>query len=89
MTEASLVLAVTVLTSIIKRWVYPKYGRIGTQVLAFALATIGATYYVYAKNIPGLQEIVTAAITLFSLSVAFYEVLLQYIPAFKGPPVTV
>lgn len=89
MTEAALVLAVTILTSFIKRWVYPKYGAIGTQVTAFVLALIGAIYYTYAQNIPGLKEVVTFAIGLFSISVAFYEVILQHIPIFKGPDVAV
>jgi len=87
MTEIALVFLVNAITSVVKRWIFPKYGKFGVQVIAFALATIGAVYYTYHNEIPGLQNVVAAAISLFSLAVAFYEVILQYIPLFKGPAI--
>ena len=77
--------AINILTSIVKRWIFPKWGAFGTQVFAFALALIGATYWMYSSQVPGLEAVVAGAIGLFSLAVTFYEVILQHIPLFKGP----
>ena len=80
-----IIFAINIVTSIVKRWIFPKWGAIGTQVFAFGLALIGAVYWTYSSQVPGLEAIVASAIGLFSLAVTFYEVILQHIPLFKGP----
>lgn len=84
MTELALVFSINVLTSFVKRWVYPKWGKTGTQVLAFVLALIGAMYYMYLKDNANVSTYVSAVIGLFSIAVAFYETILSKIPVFKG-----
>lgn len=74
---------VNVLTSVLKRWVYPRFGALGVQVTAFVLALIGAWYWLYGQNITQLSTIVTAAVALFSLAVALYEVILRHLPFFR------
>lgn len=66
-------------------WLYQKSGRVTTQVVIFMLALIAAVYYQYLAHIPGIQEAVQMAIILFSMAVAFYEVILRYFPFFSGP----
>lgn len=84
MSAIAIVFAVNLLTSLIKRWVVPNWGSFGVQAVAFGLAVIGALYYTYAEQIPGLTAVVSVAIGIFSLSVTFYEVILQRIGFFKG-----
>lgn len=79
--------ALNLLTSIAKRWIYPRFGVVGVQAFLFVLALIGAAYWMYKEQVPGLEAVIGAAIALFSMAVAFYEVLLQHIPVLKGPPV--
>jgi len=81
--SVGIALLINVLTSIFKRFVYPKFGRIGVQIVVFILALIGAVYITYGQQIAELKTIVTSAITLFTTAVVFYEVILQYIPTFK------
>lgn len=82
---AALVFGINILTSLIKRWVYPTFGAFGVQVVAFALAMIGTLYVLYGGQYPGLVQLVAAAGLIFSTAVTFYEVILQHIPAFQGP----
>lgn len=84
MSEVAIVFGVNVLTSILKRWIEPKFGKIGVQVTVFILALIAAVYLSYGKMIVGLSDVIAGAIGLFSLSVALYEVLLKHIGVFKG-----
>lgn len=84
LTVGALTFAVNILTSLLKRYIYPKYGKIGVQIVAFVLASIGAVYFTYLRHNQVFSEIVGAALGLFSLSVTFYEVVLQYIPWFKA-----
>lgn len=83
LTGAALVFAINVATSLIKRWVWPRWGAFGVQVVAFVLAGVGAFYVLYGGNYPGLQDLVLAAGGVFSLAVAFYEVVLQHLSVFK------
>lgn len=87
MTGTALVIVINVFTSIIKQWIYPKFGRVGVQIVAFVLALIGSAYYIYLKNIVSIETFVAGALTLFSLAVTFYEVILQYVPFFQAPDV--
>ncbi len=75
---------VNVFTSVMKTWVYPRFGKFGVQVVAFIFAVIGAWYVLYGQNIASLENIVAATIALFTLAVTIYEVILQHIPSFKG-----
>lgn len=84
MTEIATVFAINVLTSILKRWIEPKWGKLGTQVTVFILALIGGWYIMFGKEIITLSNLVGSGIALFSLSVALYEVLLKHIGVFKG-----
>lgn len=75
--------AVTLLGSILKRWIYPKFGKFGVQVSIFILAAIAAWFVIYGQHIANLMTLATGALAIFSLSVTFYEVLLSRIDFFK------
>lgn len=66
-------------------WIFQKAGRLTTQIVIFALALCAALYFQYGSLYPTLKETVQTAIVIFSLAVAFYEVILRYFPAFSGP----
>jgi len=87
LTPAALVFGINILTSVIKRWIYPTFGQFGTQVVAFILAAVGSLYFLYGGQYPGLTHLVAVAGVIFSTAVAFYEVILQHIPAFRGPDI--
>jgi len=82
-TGAALVLSINVIGSIFKRWVYPKYGKFGVQVMIFSFSLLAALYFMYKELIPGLENFIITALTIFSSTVTIYEVALQYFPAFK------
>lgn len=81
---AAVAFAVNIITSCLKNYIYPKFGKFGVQVTAFVLAAIGAVYVTYSPQLPSLVHFVEAAGAIFSLSVAFYEVVLSRISWFKG-----
>lgn len=87
-TATALVFVVNVITAVVKRWIYPTFGATGVQAIAFLAATIGALYAVYGGNYPGLVELVSAGLGVFSLAVTFYEVILSKFDIFKQPDVT-
>ncbi len=66
-------------------WIYKKAGRFTTQCVIFALALLAALWFQYSAGYPQLQGILTSAVVLFSMAVAFYEVILGYFPVFSGP----
>jgi uncharacterized membrane protein len=68
----ALAFLVNVLTSLVKNFIQPKFGSIGVQVFAFILALIGAFYILYG-----------AAGAIFSVAVAYYEVILNKISVFS------
>jgi len=84
MPQIALIFAINILTSVIKRWIAPKYGKVGVQVFVFLLAGIAAVYHIYAKNIPGVVEFISSAIAFFSLAVTSYEVIWSHVPFLKG-----
>ena len=84
LTAAALAFIINVATAVFN-WVFQKVGRVGTQVFIFVLALGAAAYSQYGSQFPTFQNDLTAAIVLFSLAVAFYEVILKYFPAFSGP----
>jgi len=83
MTELAIVFLVNAVTSFLKGYIYPRFGKAGVHVLIFISALVGALYVTYGNQYMSLQQIVAEAIGLFALAVAFYEVLLQYFPMFK------
>jgi hypothetical protein len=84
MVETSvIVLAVNILTAVARKWIFPKWGRLGVQVIAFVLALIGAAWVTYSGGFPGLIVIVEEGLKLLALAIAFYEVVLKYIPVFR------
>lgn len=83
MTEIAVVFAVNVVGSLFKKWVAPRWGKFGVQVLVFVGALLGALYLTYESALPGVKEVVTEGVKVFALAVAFYEVILSKFPAFK------
>ncbi len=80
---SALVLLVNVFNSVLKRWVYPKFGKFGVQITAFILSTLGSVYFLYGGIYPGLVDLLSATAIVFSTAVAFYEVVLSRIDIFK------
>jgi hypothetical protein len=87
LTAAALAFAVN-LGGAIFNWIFQKVGRVGTQIVLFVLATAAALWYTYGSQFPGLGQLLQMALVIFSLAVAFYEVLLKYFPMFSGPTTT-
>jgi hypothetical protein len=81
MIEAAAVFAVNVLSSVLKKYVMPRFGKTGVQVVVFALAMIAAVYMNYGASV---EYYVAQAIGIFALAVSLYEVLLSRITFFKG-----
>jgi len=83
LTLGAITLVINVATSLLKTYIYPRWGKLGVQIFAFNCAVIAALYVNYVGKFPGLEEFVLTAFGIFSLSVAFYEVVLQNISWFK------
>lgn len=83
-TVGALAFATNILVALLKKYVYPQYGAFGIQVVSFVLATIGAFFFMYGSQFPGLWNLVVAGGAVFSTAVAFYEVVFQRISWFKG-----
>lgn len=86
LTAISVVFAVNVLTSFLKKFVFKKLGSGGVQITVFVLALIGALYMTYAGQFPTIKVWIESALGIFSFAVALYEVILNRIPAFRGKP---
>lgn len=82
--SAAVLLLVNAATSFLKKWVYPRWGKPGVHALVFTLSMVVALYVTFGEKVPSLQIFVIASIGVFSTAVTVYEVLLQYIPMFKG-----
>jgi predicted PurR-regulated permease PerM len=83
LSAAAIAFVVNVLVSLLKRFVYPRFGSFGVHVVAFILAMIGAWYWIYGQNIESIATFVAGAFGIFSLAVTFYEVILKHIGFFK------
>ena len=83
LTTTALVFAVTLLTSFLRKVVFPRWGRVGVQVIAFVLALVGALYATYQGQFPVIVTWVKEALTIFASAVALYEVILKQIPVFR------
>jgi len=82
-TLGAITLIINVATSLLKQFVYPRFGKLGVQIFAFACALIAALYVTYKEQFPGLEEFIITVLAIFSMAVAFYEVVLQNISWFK------
>ena len=80
-TASAVVLVINVLTALLKKFVMPRFGRTGVQVVVFGLALVAAIYMNYGAD---YQVYVAEAALVFSVAVALYEVLLSRLPFFKG-----
>lgn len=85
LSAGALVLAINVLTSVVKRWIAP-LGTLAVHIFAFALATVGALYFLYGGQYPGIVHLAQTGALIFSTAVAFYEVVLQHVSIFKNAP---
>ena len=84
LTAAAITFLINVFTSLVKDWIYPKFGAFGVQIFVFILAIVGSLYVLYEGFYPGFKKTIEAAALIFSTAITFYEVLLKYIPWFKG-----
>jgi hypothetical protein len=84
MVETSIVVfLVNILTSALRKWAFPKWGRLGVQIIAFVLALIGALYMTYSGGFPSLVVWVKEGLKVLALSIAFYDIVLKNIPVFR------
>ena len=83
--EAVIVLGVILLTQIVKKYIYPKFGSFGVNVFAFLLALIGAVIYLYVYSIPTWQVIIERALQTLVYAVAVYEIILKKIGFSTAP----
>lgn len=82
--EAVIVLGVAVLTSLIKRFVLPRWGDTGIHIIAFLVSLAGVSIYSLTKVFPPFQVLVEQALNVLIVTVAVYEILLKKLPFFKG-----
>ena len=82
LTATAIVAGINILTEVLKKFIYPRFGAFGVQMVAYILAFIAAVYIIYGGNIPGIKEVLVAAGLLFSTAITVYEVLLKNIPYF-------
>lgn len=66
------VVLINLLTTLAKRYIVPKWGATGVQVIVALLALIAAWYLQYGGS---LEMYVAAAGSYFALAIALYEVL--------------
>lgn len=84
LTAAALTFGINIATAALQ-WITTKFGRVTTQVVVFVLALLAATFVHFDFFGTGLKEWLLTAAAIFSASVTFYELVLQYIPFFQGP----
>ena len=80
---AAIAFAVNVVSSLMKTFIYPRFGKLGVQIFAFILASVGSWFFIYGQHIASLATFATSALAIFSLSVTFYEVILSRLDVFK------
>ena len=68
----------TVITSLVKNTIKPKFGDTGVHIFVFILALIGVSFYTFVFQVnPDVQTFVTEAIKTLTYAVALYEVILK------------
>jgi len=78
--ELAIVFAVNVVSSLLKKYVQPRFGKLGVQALVFATAVAITVYLTYGASV---QTYVEQSLIIFVSSVALYEVILSRITWFK------
>lgn len=77
-------LAVNVFTALLKKYVEPKFGKLGVQAVVFLLALVGAVGYAfYLKNV-AFQAVVLEALRTITYAITIYEIILKRISFFGG-----
>lgn len=76
-TGTALTFIINLVTSVTKKYVMPKVGATGVQILVFILALIGTAYLNYGSQYPSLIAFVTEAAKYFAGAIVLYEVLLS------------
>lgn len=84
-TTTAFAFLITILTSVVK-WLNAKMGAIWVHVFVFLFAVLIAFYMEYSSLYPSIVDFVAKIAVLFSGAVAMYEVILNKIPFFQGPP---
>lgn len=81
--EIIISLGINLFTTLIKKYIKPKFGDLGVQAIVLVLAVIAAAIlYLYNQN-EGLQIFVKQAGIIFASAIAIYSVLLSKIGIFK------
>lgn len=76
-TPIAITFLINAATQILKRFVIPRFGEIGVHVILFVLSLAGAAYFMWLKDIPGIQNALLIAVQFFCLGIAIYEVFLK------------
>ena len=79
MYQAIIVLGVVLLTQIIKKYIYPKWGATGVHLFAFILSLIGVVIYQFMQYNEVLNTFILKALEILTISVGVYEILLSKI----------
>jgi hypothetical protein len=67
----------SVITSFVKRYIEPKFGKIGVQVLVFLLVILGVFIWRYISAIPEWKDIALKSLETLAYSIGMYEVVLK------------
>jgi len=77
--EQLILIAVILLTQIVKGKIYPKFGATGVHIFTFVISLIGYGIYLQAITNPDFMTLVSGAIQFLIGAVAVYEVILKRI----------
>lgn len=73
------VLAISIITQLIKKFIIPKYGETGVHVFVFVLALIVTSVQVASTQFPGLGQFLIEAGTFLVTTIGTYEVIFKKI----------
>lgn len=79
---------INLFTSLMKRYVMPRFGATGVRVVVFLLAFGYSVYHFYGDKFPGVVAFTKATLLVFAFAITAYEAALQYIPFFKQKDAT-
>lgn len=82
--EIVTILGINVLTSFLKKYIYPKFGKVGVQFTLFILCFIGATLWSLKEKYASIGAFFATGMAIFMMAISLYEVVLQYFPIFKN-----
>lgn len=71
------VLAISILTGILKKYIMPKFGSTGVHVLIFLLGCAYVVITTLSTSFPGFKVLVEEGLSMLALAVTAYEVLLK------------